>query len=341
MHELRAVTLSGYLYVADSVGLDGYAMLREAGISPSDLENPDNRISAVAAVELLERSAERSGCDNFGLLMAEHRTFASLGPIALLLDRLPSVRAVIEALISYRRHMNDIVAVHLTEEGDTALIDIGFTPEYTKVQITDLAIVLGYRVLAGASHGAWLPQSIHLKRRTPAEMAPWRRVFAVPIMFENLFNGFACSSASLDVPNPEAEPMMARHAERLLQLVPLPVEDSPLSDRVRRAIAQLLPNGQARLETVAARLGTGGRALQRSLEQEGTNFAGLLSDVRRDLAQVYLAGTQSVTTIAEQLGYASPSAFTRWFAGEFGSSPQAWRNERRLASDIASPTWMV
>jgi AraC-like DNA-binding protein len=50
---------------------------------------------------------------------------------------------------------------------------------------------------------------------------------------------------------------------------------------------------------------------------------------------------QSVTTIAEQLGYASPSAFTRWFAAEFGVSPQAWRNERRAQSETPPPFWMV
>lgn len=341
MHELRAVTLSGYLEVADAVGLDGYWMLRHAGISPAALDDPQNRLPASVVVRLLEQSARRSGNDNFGLLLAEKRTFASLGPISLLLDRLPNIRAVIEALIVFRRHMNDIVTVDLEEGDETALIRIGFIPGYAQVQVTDFAVAVGYRVLNGASRGHWTPATVHLARPAPADLAPWWRFFQAPIEFESLFNGFACPSAALDIANPNADPVMAEHAERLLQLVPLPREEAPVSDRVRRAIVLLLPNGQARLEPVAAQLGVNGRSLQRSLEADGTTFAGLLREVRRELARAYLAGSQSVTTIAEQLGYASPSAFTRWFAGEFGASPQAWRNERRAHAETPPPFWMV
>ena len=341
MHELRAATLSGYLEVAAAVGLDGYWMLRRAGISPAILDDPDNRLSAAVVVRLLEQSARRSGNDNFGLLMAERRSFASLGPISLLLDRLPDIRGVIQTLRAFRRHVNDIVTVDLEEADDTALIRIGFIPEYARVHVTDFAVGVAYRVLTGASRGNWAPATVHLARQAPADLAPWWRFFQAPIEFESLFNGFSCPSASLDIVNPNADPVMAQHAERLLQLVPLPREKAPVSDRVRRVIALLLPNGQARLEAVAAQLGVNRRALQRSLESDGTTFAGLLRDVRRELAQVHLAGSQSVTTIAEQLGYASPSAFTRWFVGEFGASPQAWRNERRVQSETPPPFWTV
>jgi AraC-like DNA-binding protein len=341
VHELRAVTLSNYLEVAAATGLDGYWMLRHAGISPAALDDPDNRIPAQAVVRLLERSARRSGCENFALLMAEHRPFASIGPIALLLDRLPTLRDVIKALMTYRRHMNDIIIVDLEEGDDTAIIRVGFLAEYAQVQITDFAIAIGYKLLTGATHGGWQPSAVHLVRGEPEDLVPWRRVFPVPVAFSNLFNGFSCPRTALDIPNPYADAAMARHAERLLQLVPLPEEGAPLSDRARRAIVLMLPNGQAQLEPVAAQLGMSVRALQRGLSLEGVTFAGLLGEVRRDLAQVYLAGTHSITAIAEQLGYASPSAFTRWFAAEFGTPPQAWRNDRRAQSEAPSPTWTV
>lgn len=341
MHEIRAGTLSVYLEVASSIGLDGYWMLRHAGIPASSLENPDNRLPAAIVVRLLEQTARRAGREDFGLLMAESRSFASLGPISLLLDRLANVREVIRALSIYRRHMNDIVTIDLEEGPEIALIRIGFMPEYAKVQITDFAVALGCTVLAGASRGNWQPGTVHLTRPTPADPARWRRFFHAPVEFDSLFNGFVCPVSALDIANPNADPLMARHAEQLLQLVPLPREDSPASDRVRRAIALLLPNGQARLDPVAAQLGMAPRALQRSLEAEGTTFAGLLGEVRRELAQVYLDGAQSVTAVSEQLGYASPSAFTRWFASEFGTSPHSWRSDRRALGETPPPFWTV
>ncbi len=341
MHEIRAVTLSVYLEVASHVGIDGYWMLRHAGIPTSSFENPDNRLPAGVVVRLLEQSARRSGREDFGLLMAESRSFASLGPLTLLLDRLANIREVIGALSVYRRHMNDIIAIDLEEHADTALIKIGFMPEFAKVQITDFAVALGCTVLSGASRGQWQPGTVHLTRPAPADPAPWRRFFQAPVEFDSLFNGFACPVGALDIANPNADPLMAHHAEQLLKLVPLPREDSPASDRVRRAIALLLPNGQARLDPVAAQLGITPRAMQRSLEAEGATFAALLGEVRRELAQVYLDGAQSITAVSEQLGYASPSAFTRWFVSEFGASPHSWRSDRRSLDDAPPPFWAV
>lgn len=341
MHEIRAATLSVYLDVASSVGLDGYWMLRHAGIPASAITDPDNRLPASVVVRLLEQSARRSGREDFGLLMAESRSFASLGPVSLLLDRLANIREVLGALGTYRRHMNDIMAIDLEEIGETALIKIGFIPEFAKVQVTDFAVALGCSVLSGATRGHWRPGTVHLTRGAPADPAPWRRFFQAPVEFDSQFNGFTCPTSALEIANPNADPLMAEHAARLLQRVPLPREDSPASDRVRRAIGLLLPNGQARLDPVAAQLGVTPRALQRSLETEGTTFAGLLGEVRRELAQVYLDGAQSVTAVSEHLGYASPSAFTRWFVSEFGTSPHSWRSDRRAMEDVPPPFWSV
>src|SRR5690606_41830622 len=119
MHQMRAVTLSNYLEVATFAGLDGRRMLRQAGISLEALQHPETRIPASAVVRLLERSAAESGCESFGLLVAERRTFASLGPVSLLLQRLPHLRAVMRAPISLQRHFTDVVPIPKGEVDDT------------------------------------------------------------------------------------------------------------------------------------------------------------------------------------------------------------------------------
>ena len=89
MQLMRAANLDGYIEVANSVGLDGVRMLRQAGIALETLNDPEKRVPAAAVVRLVQRSAEESGCESFGLLIAETRSFASLGPLSLLLERLP------------------------------------------------------------------------------------------------------------------------------------------------------------------------------------------------------------------------------------------------------------
>jgi hypothetical protein len=67
MHQIRSVSLCSYLDFAAFVGIDGHRLLKEAGIAPSVLDLP-TRVPALAAVELLERSATLSKCDSFGTL---------------------------------------------------------------------------------------------------------------------------------------------------------------------------------------------------------------------------------------------------------------------------------
>jgi len=330
MHQMRAVTLSNYLEVATFAGLDGRHMLRQAGISLEALQHPETRIPASAVVRLLERSAAESGCESFGLLVAERRTFASLGPVSLLLERLPHLRAVMRATIAFQRHFNDVVTIAMEEDDDTTLIKLDLLPDVWNEQAIDLVVGMGHRVLAGASGNRWRPACVHLVHRAPKDLAVWRRIFPAPVEFEAGFNGFSCATDSMMIPNPLADATMARHARYLLNLLPLNSAPESLGDRVRRTISQLLPSGRATVDQVAAQLGMSARSLQRRLDDEGLQFAELLTSVRQELATAYLAGsTRPVTSVAAMLGYSSPSSFTRWFAGSFGVSPQVWRATRR------------
>jgi AraC-like DNA-binding protein len=326
MHQIRAVTLSGYLDVAAATGLDGAAMLREAGLSERALRDPERRIPALAAVRLIESSASESGREDFGLLMAERRSFASLGPVAMLLERLPNLREIVRTSIDFQRHFNDILEFALEDSGDACLIRLDLLPGYIGPRSIDLLVGVVARVFTGATGGSWRPEAVHLKHAAPENPAPWRRFFAAPIEFADTFNGFSTSREAMLRPNPLADAAMAANARRLLGLLPL--ESGPVgpSERVRRTITLLLPSGRASVGRVAAELGMGPRTLQRLLDKEGTGFAALRDAVRRELAEAYLAQpAHPITSIAGMLGYASPSAFTRWFAAAFGMSPQAWR----------------
>ncbi|HEY5720933.1 MAG TPA: AraC family transcriptional regulator [Allosphingosinicella sp.] len=326
MHQVRAAALTGYADVARSVGLDPFAMLRRAKISALFLADPENRHSAAAIVDLLEDSASRSRCESFGLLMAEYRSFADLGPLSLLLQHLPTTEDVLRALIEYRRLLNDVITLECEGDGEVSVIRWVIAPGYGKPQVIDLVVALGYRMLGAVSRGGWTAEAVHFTHSPPGDLAVFRRVFAAPIEFDSAFNGYSCSSAAMRSPTYAAETKMATNARRLLDLVPLPLEYAPATDRVRHALAVLIQVGKASLGPVAAKLGQSPRTLQRLLSLEGTSFACLQNEVRKDLAHHYLVSSKhTVREIAALLGYSSMSAFGRWFASQFGETPMGWR----------------
>jgi AraC-like DNA-binding protein len=224
--------------------------------------------------------------------------------------------------------MNDVLTPSLEDTGDTCLIRLDFAAGFWSVPMFDHAVAMAYRVFTTASGNAWKPDCAHLVRKAPRDAGPWRRFFAVPIEFGSTFNGLSSTAEAMLRPNPNADEAMARNALHLLQLAHVETADTT-SERVRRSITLLLPSRRATIHQVAAQLGLSSRSLQRRLDDEGHRFAELLAGVRRDLAAAYLTNSaHPVTTVSSLLGYASPSSFTRWFAGSFGTSPQAGRGSQ-------------
>ena len=326
MREMRVATLRTYVEVASSLGLDGREMLIRVGIHPDTLKDTENRVPAEAVARLLEMSAQESGCENFGILLGENRSLATLGPMSMLLERLPNLREVLKASIAYQRHFNDIADMSFEETAEGCCIRLGLVPGRWPVELSDLFLVLIDCVLAGAAGGAWRPETVYAARAMPADLAPWRRVFRAPIVFNAEFNGFFASRETMDAPLPLADPVMAENALRLVGMAQLGPRPDKLAERVRRALGPLLSDGRGNVAAVATRLGMSQRTLQRRLEAEKVRFDALLDEVRRDLAASYLSqSSHQITTIAAMLGYSSPSSFSRWFAGAFGMTPLAWR----------------
>jgi AraC-like DNA-binding protein len=66
--------------------------------------------------------------------------------------------------------------------------------------------------------------------------------------------------------------------------------------------------------------------LQRRLVAEGTSFAELVDETRRDVAERLLAGSDlSVAQVARQLGYTEQSTLTRACRRWFDASPTEFR----------------
>src|SRR5438270_9800072 len=193
---MRAATLTGYFEVARFVGLDPFRMLKEAGLPLGLFDDREQRHAAGPIVSLLERSATMSGCESFGLLMADCRSFAELGPLSLLLERLPTIRHVVNALGEYRRHFNDIIDIFL-EEGEPCLIKVQILPEYATTQIVDFTVARIHRNLSGASGGRWTPLALHLVRQKPVDLSYFQRCFPCEHVFGSSFNGFSCTAAYL------------------------------------------------------------------------------------------------------------------------------------------------
>ena len=93
---IRSATLSGYLELARSVGLDPNRQMRKCGLDPSCLSDPDARIDATAVAKLLETSAAESRVEDFGLRLSKARRLSNLGPFSLVVREETTARRALE-----------------------------------------------------------------------------------------------------------------------------------------------------------------------------------------------------------------------------------------------------
>jgi hypothetical protein len=198
LHKVRAVALTDYAEVARSVGVVPEDMLRDAGIDPDALRDPEFRLPATSVAALLESSARLSGCDAFGILMAERRSYESLGTISDVLKDIETVRQVIESTISRRRQLNDVFELAMTDHADGSVIEVSVLPQFAGDQPVNQTVAMTYVLLRGATNGGWRANAVHFRHRKPRHTAIFERFFGVRIYFESDFNGFECSRAALD-----------------------------------------------------------------------------------------------------------------------------------------------
>ncbi|MDX2702992.1 AraC family transcriptional regulator [Streptomyces sp. PA03-6a] len=323
---VRTAALSGYAELSRSLGIDPRTLMRRVGLDVATLALPERWISGAAVAQVLELSAEASGHEHFGLLLAEFRRFRDLGPIGLVVRQEPDVRGVLGVLIRHQRVYNEVLDARLSEADGLATLKVGVrlgVPMEAR-QATELAVAAYHRTLREVLHPHWQPLSVWFAHPAPADTVTCRRLFGPVVEFDRAFDGILLRADDLDARNATAD-RPPGYAGGQPQVLAGP-RDATVVDRVRELIEVLLPSGRCSIEQVARSLGVDRRTLHRHLARSGETFSSLLNATRMDLARQFVAGPcRSLTEVSRLLGFSSLSAFSRWFHDRFGCSPREWR----------------
>ena len=331
----HAAVLKNYLDVSQQLDVNAHHLLSSVGLNLTQLNDTKQRIPVDKAIDLLEQSAQISGCEVFGLRMAEQRQLSDFGEISLLLSYQHTLRDALQTIVRYRNLLNNALAIYIEEVGNTVIIreEVVTTASVYSRQSTELALGITHRLCAALLSQKWKPLSIHFTHSAPSDLAAHKRFFGCVLKFGSEFNGIVCTATDLDTTNPQANTAMADHAQRYLDILQNDNESSIIFD-IRKSIYLLLPMGRATIDQIAHTHGINVRTLQRRLEASQTSFSDLMNDVRRNLVFRYLKNLNySLGQVSDILGYSTPSSFTRWFISQFKMAPTTWRNSNTALLD--------
>lgn len=311
----------------EELGVDPAPVLAEFGLHPRLFAQPDNLLPFVVRCRLLTRCAEVTGRADFGLLAGQRGGMSVLGAVGHLAQSAPDLRTALELVMRHFRLHNPNGTVELEPLGAACKIAhtiVGHGGEDLE-QTLDLAIATMFVIMRAFCGQHWRPMEVRIAHRRPRNVAPFRRYFGAPIVFDATDTSLVFASDWLEQPLATADPllhdMMQRHVDELERLSREDVEG-----RLRRMLPELVAERRDSIRDAAAALGLGQRTLNRRLEAAGTSYLTLRDEVRYATARQLLLNTAlPVREVGARVGYAHASAFTAAFRRWSGRSPVEWR----------------
>ena len=330
---VRTASLTGYFEVAEQVGLDPTSLLRQVGFTSSMLSDQEQMLPARSVVTLLEESARASGCQSFGLRMADRRQLADFGLVSLLIAHQPTLRDALDVLSEYRHRINTNLALQVEDCGDSYFLreHLGLNPPMVSRQANDLAVGVLYKMCRAIMPSGWRPHCVcfSYERPGPADRGVYDRLFDCPLAFGADFDGIVVDRPDLERENPRSDPALASHARQLVAAMIDPGARTVVEE-VEQSIRLLMPLGRANIGEVSHALGTNVRTLQRQLERDGATFSEILDLIREQQVGNHFANRRlSLTDVAHLLGYSTLSSFSAWYRSRFDETPSVGRKKAR------------
>ncbi len=313
-------------------GLDPAPALRQAQITPSQLQRTDGRITALQ-MEWLSGAAMQALDDEALGAFGRRLPWGSYGMLARASLTSPDLGVAVQRWCRHHGLLTDDLRLRLSVAGDTASIAIEERPGHLALPADAREFSLVYRLRNIHGLACWyvdsrIPlQEARFPVAAPAHAAAYGHMFPGPRRFDAAQAEIRFDARYLRLPLVRDEAALRQMLQRALPLTVLQYRrDRLLVQQVRQALLADPEAGQ-NAERLAARLHLSARTLHRQLRDEGASLQQLKDEVRSARARELLARSRRpVKQVAAAVGFRNEKSFIRAFRGWTGQSPADYRS---------------
>lgn len=328
MSFVRGTSLQGFLELVRELGDDPVPLLALSHVPIDAVGDQDRFIDYRSVITTLETAATVTGTPDFGRRLALRQGLDILGPVGIAARTAATVGAAFEAIDQYMSVYSPALS---------AIIDPQPTARHARFewslavprpivhrQVAELALGVALQVFRLLTDPSFTPAVVHFRHEPLTEAESYVDYFGCPVRFGQSDTGFRFPRSVLVQPL-AADGAVHDVVRDYLNTIAVPA-DSQTAEPVRLLIRRMLPTGGLTLDLVAQHLAVHPRTLQRQLEAQGTSFAALVDEVRRDEADRYLRSSDiPLGQLAGLLGYSEQSVLSRSSRRWFGTSASAHR----------------
>jgi AraC-like DNA-binding protein len=317
--------------VLAQLGVDADDVLRDAGLTRTELLSPGGSTRAARVNHLLNVCAERTHCPHFALLIAKAGGLEALDDIGRLVASSADVATALRNFVTYFKYHNGAALVWLETSAESAALHycVYEAREESSSQLYAGAAVFACNILRDLCGPEWSALQVHLPFRRPVDVRPYREILRAPLVFDANAVTVRFGRHWLDKPLRSADSAAHRELEARFKYLDA-LGDSDFPSVVRRLVRRQLLVDKCDANDVATALAMHRRTFDRRLEAEGTTFRELRDAVMYDVArQILRETTLSVQQVAAHLRYESGANFSTAFRRWSGESPRQYRDRNR------------
>lgn len=315
---------------AESLDLDSTQLFLDAGLDPLIIGDARSRYSGDLLVKAWALAIERSGENNIGLYAASHYSpndLHALGTAFL------TSRDLMDALNRFSRYAkvlgNDYrFNVAVSAKKITCIDEYIGTNKFRPPLIEDMQHALVTDLCRKGAGETLNPISVSFCYPEPADISEHQAFFRCELKFSQRYSGLCFSKEDSERYFIDENRDIARGNDQILDSYIARLQGASTSSKVKQVILDRLASGAPTEGDIADVLHISSRTLARRLADENTSFRELLTNVRRELADAYIADeTVPITEISYILGFSDLSSFSRAFKAWNGHSPKVSRDK--------------
>lgn len=328
---ISSVFVTEMLQGAATQGVDIKHLLPENAISAEMLKLPLSRVTFTQLSGLSRSLAQVLEDEVFGLT---HRPQLP-GTYSLLCNCLINATSVRESIETYRdfvRILDNSFNVSLTQSDGKTVLTLNRIPGRSVLNnyAIEHFLLTFFRTVCWLADTQIPLVSVGLDYEKPPHGNEYGLIFyGTPVQFSQSKISLEFLDKSLDLPNVRTRKDLEAFLQATsLKLLSQTYKSSNYSTRLRLWISKMLVReGQApSIESAADHFCIHPQALRRKLSREGSSYHDIKTDTRRDMAINLIShGSDSIESIAFQLGFSESRAFIRAFKAWTGMTPLAFR----------------
>ena len=309
------------------------SLLREAGLTHRQIQDPNIRIDVQKQIAFLNLVSEALGDPLIGFHLSQMFDLRMAGLLYYVPASSETLGEALHRVARYCSIVNEGIKLTLRTKKSIGLafeyVGIPRHQDVHQMEFWVAAMVRAVRQITDQKLPVQHARFTH-QRTAAAEMNSF---FGRRVSFGADIDEVTFPTEFKEAPIVNADPYLNEILVKFCDetLIRRKVRRSSFGSNVENAIAVLLPHGKAQVGEVAQKLGLTQRTLSRRLAAEGLTFAKVRETLRADLANRHLADRDlSISKIAWLLGYQDVSGFSNAFKRWTGKAPRTMRQNLNL-----------